>query len=112
MVDPVMYDLAVEVAAELRNIFVVCIQYRNGARVKLLDELVLRACDVGDGRKKFQVDGSNIGHDANIRVGQLCECGNLTRMGHSEFDRRDLVLGLELQQLQWQSEVVVEVPFR
>src|SRR3954471_8884544 len=112
MVNAVMHNLAVEVAAELRDVFVVCVQNGGRAGVKLLDELVLRACDVGDGRKKLQMDRSNVRNYPDVRMSDLSERGNLTRVRHPEFDDRDLVLGFELKQLQWQSEMVVEVPFR
>src|SRR3954466_1168675 len=58
------------------------------------------------------MDGSNVRHYANVGMSDLSQRRDLTRVRHPEFDDRDLVLGLELQQLQRQSKVIVEVSFR
>ena len=112
MVNSVMHHLAMKVAPELGDIFVIGIQDGSGAGVKLLDQLVFGAGDVGDGGKEFQVHRRDVGHHSYVRVRQLGQRCDLAGMRHAELDDRDLVLRLQFQQLQWQAEMIVKIAFR
>ena len=62
--------------------------------------------------KALQVDRSHAGDDSCIRLRNFCQRGNLSGMGHSHFNHRDLVLGLNLQQHKRHAKVIIEVSFR
>ena len=106
------HDPAVEVAAELRNIFVVGVQHGDAAGVQRLDQLILGARDCGDGFEELQMNGRDHGHHAAIRLRQPGQRSNFARVRHPHLDDCDLVLGLQLQQLQRHAEVVVQIALR
>ena len=88
------YNLAFEVAAELRNVFVIGIEHGDSSGGERLDELILRARNAGKRIKKLQVHGSDVGHNANVGPRDLRQRANFSGMRHPHFDDRDIVLGL------------------
>ena len=74
----VQHHLAVKVAAELRYVLVVGIEYRGTVGGQGLDQFVLCARDFGDRLEKLQVDGRHVGHHADLGLRDLRQGGDLS----------------------------------
>ena len=105
-------DRSVKVAAELRNVRIVGIQHSDAAGRQRLDELILRARNSRNRIEELQVYRCDHGHDTAIRLGQRRQVAYLAGVRHAHLDHRQLVLGLELEQLQRHAELVVEIALR
>src|SRR3954468_21779012 len=55
---------------------------------------------------------SHASNDTCLWLRNLRQCLNLTGMGHTQFKNSSFMLRLQLEKLQWQSEMVIEVSFR
>ena len=79
---------------------------------RALDQLIFRARNAGHAiGKVLAVGAADVGDDSPIGTGNARERGDFAGMRHAHLDHRDLMLGLELQQLQRQSKGIVQIPF-
>ncbi len=108
---PVGDHLALEVAAELRNVFVVGIEHSRSAGGQRLNQFVLRPRNSSDRIKKLQMHGSNVGDHANLGLRDFRQRANLARMRHPHFDDRDVMLRFQFQEHERQAEMIIEVAF-
>ena len=75
-----------------------------------LDQFVFSARNVSNGVEEFKMHRSYVGDHSGFRLSDLGQRCDLAGVRHAHFDDGDVVLGLELQEHQRQSEVIVEVP--
>ena len=102
---------AAKIAAKLRNVFVVGVQYRGSARWQRFNQFVFRACDARYRIKKLQMYGRDICYHANFGLRDFRQRGNLAGMRHPHLDYREVVFGLNFQQHEGKAKVIIEVAF-
>ena len=103
------YDLAFEIAAELADILVIGVEERGAGGGEGLDQLVLCACDAGDGIEVFEMHGSDVGDEALVGARDAGEGGNFASVVHPHFDDGKIVFRFEREQAERETEVIVEV---
>ena len=109
MFNAVHQHLAVEIAPELGDVGVIGIQHGGAAHGKGGDQLIFSAGNIGNGPEKSQVHRRDIGDNASFRVRDARQRRDLAGMRHSQLHDSDVVFRFETQQLQRQSEVVIEI---
>ena len=102
---------ALEIAPELRNIFVIRIQNRCAPGRQGGNQLVLGARDRRQGVKIFEVNRGYHSYHTNLGLSDFRQGRNFPGMRHSHFNDRYVVLRLQFQKHQWQAEVIVEIAF-
>ena len=112
MLDAVERNVAVKIAAELRNIGIVGVEKRVASGGQRFDQLVLGARNAGLRAEALQMRQADVGHHAIIGRGNPRQGGDLARVRHAHLDHRDLVLGLQAQQLHRKSEMIVQISQR
>ena len=100
---------ALEVAAELAHIFVVGIQHRGASVRKTLDQLIFRPRDSGDRIEIFQMHGGNVGHHRLVGQRDPGQGRDLSSVRHSHLNHSNIVLGLEHQQSERKTKMIVEI---
>ena len=103
--------LTLEVASELRDVFIVSVENGRPTVRKRFNQLVLRPGDAGERIEELQVYGSNVGDHADLWLRNLGQGANLTGVRHAHLDHGDVVFRFQLQQHEGQSEMIIEVAF-
>ena len=102
-----------KVAAKLGDIWIVAVEKSDAGRRQRLNQLEFCAGNAGLAvGEVFDVRGANVGDHAPVGRGDASQGGDLAGVVHAHLDDRDLVLGLEAQQLQRKPEGVVEIALR
>src|ERR1700690_636417 len=105
------HDFAFEGAAELAGVFIVGVE-KSGARAgQGFDQLILGARNAGDRFEIFEMYWGDVGDDSLIWQRNAREGGNLAGVRHPHFDYGEIVLGLEREQAEGESEMIVEIAF-
>ena len=107
----ILDDPAFEIAAEVRNVLIVGIEYGGATGGERFDELIFRAGNSGEGIEEFQMNRSYVRHHADIRLGDFGEGANFSGVRHSHLNDCQVVPGFELQQHQREAEMVVQIAF-
>ena len=102
----------VEVAPELRNVWIVGVQHRDAAGGQRFDQLIFRSRNAGNRVEILQVNWGDHGHHSAVRFGQRRQVAYLAGVRHAHLDHGHLVLGFQLEQLQRHSKLVVEIALR
>ena len=69
--EPITEDFALKITTKLRNVFIISVEHRRASRRKRLDQLVLRARNLGNRSKEFQMDRRDIGDNTDFRQRDL-----------------------------------------
>ena len=81
----ISHDLPFEIAAKLRNVFVVRIEHGGSTGGERLDQFIFRPRNAGDRIEKLQVHRSYVGHHANIRAARSSPAREFPRHATSPF---------------------------
>ncbi len=92
---PKHHHLALEIAAELADIFIVGVQDCRATVRKGRNQLVFRARDAGNGVEALQMHGSHVGDHGFVRQSDAGQGGNFSRVRHPHLDDSDIVFRFE-----------------
>ena len=101
-----------KIAAKLRDIRIVGVEKGMASGGQRFNQLILGARDAGLRAEELQMRQADVGHHAFVGRGNARQRGDLARVRHAHLDHGDLVLGLQAQQLQRKSEMIVEISQR
>ena len=79
-------DLALEVAAELAHIFIVCIQHCCAAVRQSFDQFIFRARDSSDRVEALQMHRGDVGDHGLVRQSDASQRGNFAGVRHTHLD--------------------------
>ena len=80
---------AARVSRKRRDARIVGVQHGGAVRRQRLDQLALGRGDAFDRIEKFDVRVADVGHHADVRLGDRGQLANLARVIHSDFEHRD-----------------------
>ena len=83
---------AFKAAAELRNVFVICVEDGGPAGGKRLDQFVLGAGDTRQGVEELQVNGSDVGDDADLGLRDFRQRPDFSGVRHAHLDDCNVML--------------------
>ncbi len=112
MLNAIERDFAMKIAAELRDIRIVGVEKSMASGGQRFDQLILGARNTGLRAEALQMRQADVGHHAFVRRCNLRQRGDLARVRHAHLDHRNLVLGLQAQQLHRKSKMIVQISQR
>ncbi len=106
-------SLAAEVATELADIRIVAVQKGDAIGGQRLDQFILGARNAADAvGKVLRMRVADIGDHAPVGRCDPGQRGNFAGVRHAHLNHGDIVCGLQLEQLQRQSEAIVQIALR